>query len=239
MLLLATSTDLAVPALSEPAYRVLIMSYAKDANFHMQSDLLGNGSGNDRDMRSERPHFAWRRQEEVRPGPEVPLGQVLITNGAIQGSVDERVRRYVRPLARPHVVEGTTEPGRTGWRLWREGDRTLALEVTVDTSEAGFTDIPAYFATLQSDFGIPVFFTDGPGFIVDERETSFTYRLPLHQSIALSAEVAAQPGWNPSLSAQRQPISDQEAEERGWTLYWIGFQAMTSYAPESDTRARQ
>jgi hypothetical protein len=63
-----------------------------------------------------------------------------------------------RPLSRPRVASGHTSPGNTEWELWTETITSLrgiksavevGMQVTIDTSTAGFTEEPCYFAWLQ------------------------------------------------------------------------------------------
>jgi hypothetical protein len=62
-----------------------------------------------------------------------------------------------RPLARPRIASGTTIPGATTWEVWnvkRSAGRDVienvfGFQVRIDTSSAGFTTVPAYFASLQ------------------------------------------------------------------------------------------
>ncbi len=61
---------------------------------------------------------------------------------------------HVRPLARPRVANGTTLPGSNDWEVWKEAHQgrviPLGLQVRVDTSAAGFTQVPCYFAWALS-----------------------------------------------------------------------------------------
>jgi hypothetical protein len=68
------------------------------------------------------------------------------------------IARRARPLARPRIGSGATVPGDTAWELWSEtviGPRgakeqaDLGIQVTIDTSGAGFTEVPCYFAWLE------------------------------------------------------------------------------------------
>lgn len=64
-----------------------------------------------------------------------------------------------RALARPRIGSGMTVPGGTAWELWSQrvfsrarvlADMPLGVEVTIDTSAAGFTETPHYFAWLEA-----------------------------------------------------------------------------------------
>jgi hypothetical protein len=59
-----------------------------------------------------------------------------------------------RPLARPRIGYGTTIPGSTQWELWIDDTQGapvfLGFQAAVDTSAAGFTKVPCYFASLAT-----------------------------------------------------------------------------------------
>ena len=70
---------------------------------------------------------------------------------------DCRIMRS-RPMARPRIGSGNTTPGHTAWEVWservtvagtRKTDMPIGVQVTIDTSAAGFTEAPCYFAWLQ------------------------------------------------------------------------------------------
>jgi hypothetical protein len=52
-------------------------------------------------------------------------------------------------MARPYLANGSTVPGATQWVPWKNGDTLLGVQVDVDTSAAGFSRVPCYFAWLE------------------------------------------------------------------------------------------
>lgn len=69
--------------------------------------------------------------------------------------------RVARPLARPRVGSGATVPEGTAWEPWTErvsdtrrtfSEAAVGYQVTIDTSAAGFTETPCYFAWLEGTF---------------------------------------------------------------------------------------
>ena len=230
-ILLAENIHLTVPHGNALEAFVLTVSYQEDTAFRDCPDLASVCLSGGLDPRHERPNFAWRRPEDVRFGPEVPLVQIFVANGAIEVGLDFRVRRNARSLARPHFGWGSTEPGSTGWVEWVSMRTILGLEVEVDTSEAGFTKPPYYFALLQGHFGKrdnedslfeqdlwpsdtePVFFLGTLGFIADATAESFTYRI----------------GWQPPF--KRMIEHRLEAETRRWRLFWFGIEPVTGCEP--------
>jgi hypothetical protein len=231
-ILLAESIHITVPTIVDLTPVVLTMRYQEDAAFRDRPELAALCLSGGLDPRHERPLFAWRLQDEVRFGPEVPLVQVVVGRGVIVGGLDGRVRRYAQPLARPHIGWGETEPGRTEWHQW---DNDLGLEVIVDTSEVGFTRVPLYFATLQGDFGNrsgedpllqpdvwpsgthPTFPLGGWNFISAADREHFTYRI-----------IVA-----PELPFQRA-ITASEAKSRQWTVAWVGLEPVSGCEPALD-----
>ena len=233
-ILLAESIHVSVPTIQDLTPVVLTMRYQEDAAFRDRPELAALCLCGGLDPRHERPLFAWRLPDEVRFGPEVPLVQVVVEAGVIQGELDGRVRRYTQPLVRPYIGWGETEPGRTGWHQ-RDDDGDI-LEVVVDTSEVGFTRVPYYFATLQGDFGnrseeAPLMQPDVwptgnathlfPGrrgiFITDAGREHFTYR------------IIAAPGL-----PFRRAITASEAESRQWTVAWVGLEPVSGCEPALD-----
>lgn len=61
-----------------------------------------------------------------------------------------RVKGHLQ--ARPRMTAGATVPGATDWQPWVKSDTLIGLQVRIDTSMAGFSETPCYFASLQ---GLP------------------------------------------------------------------------------------
>lgn len=79
----------------------------------------------------------------VRLGEEIPLARVQVAAGKLVRNPDLTVRRTAQGLVRPHIGAGRQAKGSTTIEgsLW-------AWSVSVDTSAAGFTRSPLYFASL-------------------------------------------------------------------------------------------
>ncbi len=115
-------------------------------------------------------------------------GVVLARVG--DGALDPSFRpRQARPLARPRLARGQTVRGNTPWEPWsidapdgQGGLRRLVVGVQtyIDTSAAGFTEIPCYLAAVaapgwnleQAEFA-PAFFPH----VADPTVDGFTLRL--------------------------------------------------------------
>jgi hypothetical protein len=96
--------------------------------------------------------------------------------------------RFARAFTRPRIGSGSTVPGDTPWEVWVEPiasrrkatSAPLGVQVTIDTSAAGFTETPCYFAWLQGPlwnrtnqqfFPVPLQHID------KERPQSFRFRM--------------------------------------------------------------
>jgi hypothetical protein len=113
----------------------------------------------------------------VRPGSAAPAGGVPL-------GVAENDPPLVRPFARPLIGRGATIPGATAWEPWveSEGRRELHLgmQVEVDTSAAGFTAPPCYFAQITGstwDARLPFLLLVPFEHIARHRRDGFTFRL--------------------------------------------------------------
>jgi hypothetical protein len=88
----------------------------------------------------------------------------------------------VRALTRPHLHCASTLPGNPPWALWRAPDpvtgHVVGVQLHVDTSAAGFTRTPHYFAWLRgwdptaAAFGPFLYFTH----VANPTPTSFDFR---------------------------------------------------------------
>jgi hypothetical protein len=209
-LVLAETLELAVPDRAQSGLLVLVARYDTDEAYRDRASapLLCLGGLN---IGLERPAFAWVRAEDLRAGSDVPLVAAVVSAGAIQGGLNYRVRRHARALARPHVGRGATEPGRTGWRQWNQRPNyRVGLQAAVDTSAAGFTRAPYYFATLRG----PADTTFGDvGFIANATHETFTFYVAgVRPPFGLAPDAAA-------------------AEQAGWTISWLGIEPVRGCEP--------
>jgi hypothetical protein len=154
--LLSTDTfQLPVPPDLPAAGLILVITKDQLAD----TSTLPTGSicpGSAFDPTLERPTFLWRQPDQVRLGDEIPL--VRVYAGSPEIHLDLSVRRYVRPLLRPHIGWGQLEIPLSqlmqdqdySWRVGTgESQVILGFQVEVDTAAAGFTQTPFYFASSQ------------------------------------------------------------------------------------------
>jgi hypothetical protein len=147
-LLLSSSLVVPVPAAKGPQLFVLVATYLADCAFPAEAARAGACLTSPLHPRRERAAFAWRTPTDLEPGPMVPICHVVVENGAIQGSVGTRVRRYARRLVRPFMASGRTDVPSDAWSDWWHANGFYGQEQHVDTSDAGFTATPQYFAQL-------------------------------------------------------------------------------------------
>jgi hypothetical protein len=231
-ILLAETTRLYVPVVADGGTFVLTIGYQEDAAYLGRTALQAVCLGGNPALHDERPTFTWRRPDDVAFGPQVPLAQVELVklHGHVWSVIDRRVRRYTRPIARPYMAGGETEPGRTGWSRWVDERgilpaRVLGLRVIVNTAQADFAQTPYYFATLQGDFGerpgdsVPDQLTPG----VNQVESTFFLDAFAHITHATSRSF--------TYGLLGPGISPDAAEERNWTISWLGIEARAGCDP--------
>ena len=134
----------------------------------------------------ESPEFLWKLEAKAAPQDGVPLFGVTIDAAGVKEKPGF-VKPRERGLARHRVVTGATLAGSTAW----EGLDLLAgtvpvpgLQLRVDTSHAGFTQPPCYFAWLQwlpPNPLDPVFVAATFPYLSDESIAGFKIRVWLPQ----------------------------------------------------------
>jgi hypothetical protein len=184
--------------------------------------------------------LVWQRSgqaggEPCGPGQGVPLAQLTYVADVPTLTV---VSSPARPLARPRIGNGSTPADSTPWRLWLyqapdEPVVVLGLEVTVDTSAAGFTEVPCYFAWLQwprvadSRLPYPLYLALGFQYVDEPATDRFLFRvlLPLRVVAALGA-VLGQPRPEAFLLSGGRGHDDTlgVARSLGLSLCWLGIQ---------------
>ena len=148
----STSVPLPSPAITSPY--LLVITY----------DALGLGT------------LSWKVQGAPTSSEGVALARIV--PGVPDPQLDTTFRPVVaRPMARPKLANGQTVPGDTAWESWDENGISIGVQSTVDTSAAGFTVAPSYFAEAipdnpSEDF-VPAWFVS----IADPTPSEFTLRL--------------------------------------------------------------
>ena len=142
-----------------------------------------------------------------------------------------------RPFARPKIGRGATVPGSTAWEPWSEQVDTqtlhLGIQLDVDTSAAGFTATPCYFAQLTGstwDARIPLMLLVPFDHLGRQRRDRFTFRLLAPWLYLLQAVQL------PGLVAAASTLDYREAfrglaQLTDLAVTWIGIQHRTEGQP--------
>jgi hypothetical protein len=183
--------------------------------------------------------FVWADGKRIPIREGVVLGELTYYKSRIPRFQNFKKAPTGRPLARPKLGSGSTVPGNTSWQPWDfqsvdPNQRTIYTEIgvqtTIDTSAAGFTDIPQYFAWIEGSIWnsqlrqlVPALLPS----LANESIDSFTFRLllyvPAHPPqllLARKAHVLARPitliqdSGSFSLFARQQKLS----------VAWLGCQ---------------
>jgi len=94
----------------------------------------------------------WKPENLVELVDGVPLTRIKYDEkGLPELSEEESQVPISRPLAKPRIASGATIPGNTVWEEWKEEglENPVGVQTKIDTSAAGFTETPCYFAWLQ------------------------------------------------------------------------------------------
>ena len=129
---------------------ILVMSYAATkANAHENSVCWTPG----KTTPAVQVEFFWRPQESFRFEDGVPVAKVNYQPTSIRKLDIDFFRPPPRPKSRPLIATGATIEGKTPWQtqhLASSATETLIeVSVEVNTSSAGFTSVPCYFAWLE------------------------------------------------------------------------------------------
>jgi len=141
-----------------------------------------------------------------------------------------------RALARPRVASGATVPGDTPWEPWiesailfreREIPIAVGMQVSIDTTSAGFTEEPCYFAWLEGTLWSKTnveFFPVPLGHIDSEATSGFRFRLWMPNLVMLLGS---------RLRAANRNFDEEFinfAREQNLSVCWIGIQPMAILA---------
>jgi hypothetical protein len=214
-----------IPSATEPM--TLLARYQETSSFPRKSHVAGVCVPGTRSLLEEQPQFTWKSSAAVEVRDGVPLARVRFDNGTPALDADFAAQ-LARPLARPYIARGATIPGATAVEEWSPSSnrvseasesRTVGLQVTVDTSAAGFTEMPHYFAWLQGDLWRLNAKVAAVGLLfhshLDELSSQgFTYRFIIRII-------------GPGRRGNIHPIQDVRAflRERGFFVCWLGIQS--------------
>ena len=193
---------LSVPKTSASTNLMLVVAYQEDAAYRAlpRLDVCFPGKFNPHD---ERPLVGWRTVDTFQAGADVPLAKVTVSNGALIAPPDLNIRRNASRLVRPHIGFGKADVAA------RDSTIPGYFKLPIDTSDAGFSRTPQYFAKLEvRSPGLPanqIATASEFGFISEPARTDFNFNVPL---------VFTGSGLRPTV-----------------TVSWLGVQPVTGCAP--------
>jgi len=151
--------------------------------------------------------LAWQPAANIGIPTGVPLARVTVSGGG--ATLDAAfLPPHARALARPRIATGDTVRGDTPWEPWIEEvagsdgvpqPQTVGVQTHIDTSAAGFTEVPHYLAELQwPNLTDPTKAAFAPAFfpsLAEEEAEGFTFRLLMkniaRRRVAVSFGVSA------------------------------------------------
>jgi hypothetical protein len=130
------------------------------------------------DAAQDEASLSWQPQGAPVSSDSVAIARLLPgTPAPSDPTIDPAFRSVVaRPMARPQLAAGQTVPGDTAWEIWNEDGVSVGVQSSIDTSAAGFTSTPNYFAEVVSDT-VPDFLPAWFVSIADPAPDGFTLRL--------------------------------------------------------------
>ena len=154
-LILQSRKEISVP--QEPPSigntKTLVLRYKKTSQYPPKQEISGDCLETEGSQFLEEPIFEWWDSNHYDFKQGVPLARVIyrqFPRHAFKPVRDEEFYAFrARAIARPRTASGATIAGNTAWESWEESNSNIGLQVKIDTSAAGFTDTPCYFAWLQ------------------------------------------------------------------------------------------
>lgn len=222
-LVLTQGVTVPAPTRSASTHYVLTMRYQGRSEYRIRAKEQPTCLKSGTNPRLEEPVFAWEEADRAEFGLWVPLVSAQIVNGRIQSPLGMRVRRHVQPLVRPHIGSGRTEAGRTGWQMWLGTQQLTGVEVTVDTSAAGFVATPAYFPMLYADLGHMVG--------LPTVDSASSYKTTLSPSMFNFVTAASATSFTYRVIGIEVELTPELAEQREWYLSWVGLEPVRGCEP--------
>ena len=166
--------------------------------------------------------LVWRLPGQCEVSDGVPLARISVVNQVPQ--LDPFPTRPVsHPLARPRVATGTLVSGRIVWEEFSLIAKIAAgMQTRVDTTAAGFTQTPAYFAWLaimpdgSRDELSALELLSLPTDIIQGTSVGFTFRILTRSILEGNEEDEEKPKSSFTLRARKLGLS----------LCWLGCEHM-------------
>jgi hypothetical protein len=181
--------------------------------------------------RSDAPTLAWLDPGAVRTGYDVLLCDALVHGCRLATPPDPGRRRLLNPPPTPYAAAGATESGATEWHVRAAaGGQPWAAWTEVDTSEAGFGDVPVYLARVAGERLVGAGFSptgrpallDGTSYVEDAEVGRFRLVVPLPVGTAFGK--GGDIDVNPPALVGDAGLSDRLTSAQAWYVEWIGLQ---------------
>jgi hypothetical protein len=222
---------------------LLLIRYRTPQPNECRDNLSGACYTDDMPPRPGFAEFIWKRPEQCSFTDGVPLITLVVDSSAKDKLSLKALAQSpsVRPLARPQLGSGYTVPGNTPWDLWTSGEEfareqeVYGVQTRIDTSAAGFTESPCYFAWLQGDLFSPqtgqlavAMFTS----IAEESLNSFIFRIAFPQQRQQFTEIGAPVPTAAAGLSRPSPVTAREfalfAHRQNLYVNWVGCQKNAS-----------
>lgn len=234
-LVVATGVTVPVPPVSagpdgKPVPFVLALRWTEEADAVI-AERAGACDAQGAVRRSDDPTIAWLDPSAVRDGFDIVLAEVQIAGCALATAPDLTLRRLLNPPPTPYSAAGRTSQGGTGWHVRQAiGGQPWAVWTEVDTSEAGFGDVPVYLARVAGSRLIPAAesptltaaILDGSPYVENPETGRFTIVVPLPPgtSVGVGQNIEV----NPGAVVSEPELPDRLTSRLQWYVEWIGVQ---------------
>jgi hypothetical protein len=189
---------------------------------------------------SDAATVAWLGPAAVRAGLDIVLATVEVLGCALAAAPDPGLRRSLNPPPTPYSAAGATPAGATPWQVVEDPPGTVwAVRTTVDTSAAGFGDVPVYLARLVGHRELPAnpspnlrgvdqdtVLLDGTPYVEDPETGRFQLVVPLlpgQGGLDLGNDLTPVVV-NPSDVVGASGLTDLLTTKQLWCVEWIGVQ---------------
>ncbi len=211
------------PSTAETAF-LLVVRYKESSQFPNRDEFDGLCFGRENGQLLDSPVISWQMEKGWLPEHGVPIARVFVSSSGVKPDAEDFVKRHARAIARARISTGETLPGHTSWELWSvpfAGSRVLPLgfQVRIETGQAGFTQVPCYFAWLRRTTQLAfddLIVAPFEHIVESPTVTSFTFRIWLPQLL----------GPGPVLGKKHMNMNFQTRNDLKQSMYvsWIGIQ---------------
>jgi len=172
--------------------------------------------------RIDQPALAWSDPTSI--GDDIVLGAITVSNCKLSGPVDLSLRRSALPERQPYVYAGQTQASTTSWGLWQASSdpnsAIFGLKVSVDTSEAGFANVPKYQAMVVGSRTVTP--PGGGSNAVVDGYVQVSHAAPDRFDLTMTLP-NGDSGVNPSWALTKDVLTALPTNN-GWSVSWLGVE---------------